>query len=68
MNSMVKDSSDANGNPAADRLDLSVGYSIGLERLVELLRESLQSEILLLEDKIGGTKATTTMIEGAVGS
>ena len=63
MKSMVKDSSDASGNHAADklqefhntiavRLDLSVGYSMGLKRLVDLLRESLQSEILALEDKI----------------
>ena len=45
---MVKDSSDANGNPDADkvqefhdtiavRLDFLMGYSMGLERLVDLL-------------------------------
>ena len=79
VNELIKASADANGNPDADklqefhdavaiRLDLSVGYSMGLERLLDLLKESLQAEIIALEDKVGGTKATTTMIEGAVGS
>ena len=72
MNRIVQDSNSTSGNPAADklkdfhdaiavRLDLSVGNSMGLEHLVDLLRDSLQAEILSLEDKVGGTKATTTM-------
>ena len=41
---------------------------MGAERFVELLRYSLQAEIFALEDKMGGTKATTTMLKGAVSS
>ena len=49
------------------RIDLAVGYSMGLDRVLELMHESIRSEVLGLEDAVGGTKATATMLEGAIG-
>ena len=41
---------------------------MGLDRVLELMHESIRSEVLGLEDAVGGTKATATMLEGAIGT
>ena len=48
------------------RIDLAVGYSMGLDRVLELMHKSIRSEVLGLEDAVGGTKVTATMLEGAI--
>ena len=50
------------------RIDLAVGYSMGLDRVLELIHKSIRSEILRSEDSVGGTKANTMMLEGAIGT
>ena len=45
-----------------------MGYTMGTERLAELLYEAVRGEIANLEELIGGTKAITTMLEGAIGT
>ena len=79
MNRVVAESCDDAGNPATDKfrefhdaiavhLDLLVSYSMDLDWLIELLQDSIHDKILALEDKVGETKATTTMLEGILGS
>ena len=78
-NTEIKLSLDDSGNPdeakvkaffeaVATRLDLAVGYSMGTERMTELLYEAFRTEVATLEESIGGTKAITTMLEGAIGT
>ena len=78
-NTDIKSSLDENGHPdeekvkaffeaVATRLDLAVGYTMGTERMAELLYEAFKMEVATLEESIGGTKAITTMIEGTIGT
>ena len=52
----------------AKRTDLTVGYLMGLDQVLELMHDSFKTEVLSLEDTIGGTKTTPTILEGAIGT
>ena len=48
-------------------IDLTVAYCHGMETLIEMLQQTMSSEMLTMDEAISGTKAIVTMLEGDVG-